>query len=231
MAPVSSIARMFSARRISAAGFLLGFLGLGGLSGCLYDSSDRCDPGQTFNADAGLCVCSGNTVAGDHGCEPCGENEIAKDDVCACIDGYELVGSACQFKPLAQGIACEDDAGCTDKVYSTCHVPEGKGGYCTDTGCADTADCKGGYACNTSATPTFCEQPPTGQGMHCAKNADCAGTEATYCENHNTFMCFVEGCSLTENDCFTGYQCCDLAALSSGIIQKKICVKSGTCGQ
>jgi hypothetical protein len=67
--------------------------------------------------------------------------------------------------------------------------------------------------------------------MPCASSDDCAANDATFCEIFNTKLCYVEGCSLSKNDCFIGYECCDLGVLSSGIIQKQICVKAGTCGQ
>ena len=230
MASGSSIASMPRVRRVSAAGVLLGLLGLG-LSSCLYDSGDRCDPGQNYHADSGVCVCAGNTVAGERGCVECGENQVAKDDVCACVEGYKLNGATCEFVPLALGKACDDDSGCTDARYSACHAPDAKPGYCTNTGCTTTDDCQGGYACNTSTTPSFCQQPPSGQGDHCASEQECSGKDASYCEVFKTKQCYVQGCAVGGDDCFAGYECCDLAALSNGIINKQICVKAGTCGQ
>jgi hypothetical protein len=231
MQSLSYIAGMFSLRRFSAASLLLGFVSLGGAASCLYDSSNRCDSGQRFDPGAGLCVCAGNTVAGDHGCVACGDHQIAANDACTCDAdaGYTMVGAACQLSPEGLGAACQADADCTTAPYSTCQVDSGTG-YCTNTACATNDDCTGGYACNTTSTPTFCQQPPTGQGMSCASDADCAGTDATYCETFTAHTCFVQGCSLTTNDCFSGYSCCDLGPLSGGLINKQICVMAGTCG-
>jgi hypothetical protein len=212
-------------------GLLLAFTSLGGASSCLYHSSDRCDPGQIFEAENGLCVCDAkqNLIAGDHGCIACGDHQVAANDACGCEDGYTLVGGTCQLVPLALGMSCTADKDCTDAKYNRCHVVAGGGSYCTNTGCADNTGCDGGFGCNTSTDLAYCEQPPSGAGKSCATDADCAGTDATYCENHNSHVCYVEGCSLTANDCFPGKDCCDLTGPSFGTIKKQICVDSGTC--
>ncbi len=232
MGPASSIADMFSRPRISAVGMLLAFASLGGASSCLYHSSDRCDPGQTYNSEAGLCVCDEkqNLIAGDHGCIACGDNASAKDDGCHCDEGYTGDGFTCKLTPAAQGITCKTNADCQDKVYDTCHL-SGDSGYCTNTGCTAVDDpaCTGGYACDLSASPAYCVRPPDGAGNACKSNDDCMGTEATYCETFNAHSCFVQGCSLTDNDCFPGKDCCDLSTLSGGIVKAVICVDAGTC--
>ncbi|HWZ92935.1 MAG TPA: hypothetical protein VNW92_28915, partial [Polyangiaceae bacterium] len=174
---------MFSLPKISGAWLLLGFFGLGGASGCLYNSADRCDPGQSYDPGSGLCICAAgtNTVTGDHGCVPCGEHEVATNDVCTCADGYQMPagGSTCVIIPKGLGDSCKADAECTDATYNSCHL-DGDTGYCTNANCSTSDDCTGGYACNTNSAPSFCQRPPTGQGMSCSSDADCAGTEATY---------------------------------------------------
>lgn len=230
MGPESSIAGMFARSRISGVGMLLAFVSLGGASSCLYHSSDRCDPGQVYNADAGLCVCdeSLNKVAGDHGCETCDRNATAKDDVCTCNDGFSGDGITC----VAVGAACKADADCKDKRYDTCHLSSADSGYCTNSGCTtvDDAACSAGYKCDLSGKTGYCERPPSGAGMACKTNDDCTGTDATYCESFNTHQCYVQGCSLTANDCFPGKECCDLAPLSGGLVTAVICVDAGKCG-
>src|SRR5262245_6651777 len=54
----------------------------------------------------------------------------------------------------------------------------------------------------------LCGRVPTGQGMACQVSADCAGTEATYCEAVQLKQCLVEGCDTAANDCSSGYLCC-----------------------
>ena len=58
---------------------------------------------------------------------------------------------------------------CTDAKYNTCHIVSGGGSYCTNTGCADDTACDGGYACDISTDPAYCERPPTGDGQSCAR--------------------------------------------------------------
>jgi len=214
----SSISAMVSVRRISALGMLVAFSSLLGLSSCLYDSGDRCDPGQAYNADAGLCVCSGDTIAGtkpdgSQGCVPCPEGQVARDDACV-SEG-------------SQGQACESDEDCTDATFDTCHLLDDGAGYCTNVGCAAN-ECMGGYACDTVAMPTYCARPPDGAGKSCASDADCAGTEATWCDIYQSHVCYVQGCDLSGNDC-PGKECCDLGVASGGLLKKTICVDTGSC--
>jgi len=225
---------MVSVRRISAVGMLVAFSSLLGLSSCLYDSSDRCDDGQAFDSKAGLCVCTGNTIAGttekgNPACVACPEHEVASNDACVCEDGYQrpTPEAACMIVPDALGLACQSDQDCTDETYDTCHLLDDDSGYCTNTGCA-AGECTGGYACDTVATPSYCARPPDGAGKSCADQEDCAGTEATFCETYVTHVCYVEGCALDGNDC-PGKECCDLAISSGGVVRKTICVDSGTC--
>lgn len=229
MGPASSISDMLCRSRISALGLLLAFTSMGGASSCLYHSSDRCDPGQIYDADAGLCECDNSMglVTGEHGCVSCGDHQVVKADACVCEDNYELVGTEC--KPTKRGLACMTDRDCNDAKYNTCHALSSDGGYCTNTGCAVDTDCDGGYACDTSTAPSYCERPPTGDGQACLSNKDCEGTQATFCESFMTKVCYVQGCSLTTNDCFGGKECCDLTGPSGGVYKTQICVVAGSC--
>ena len=232
MATGSSIAGMSCARRAPALGMLFVFMGLLGATSCLYDSGNRCDPGQRFDSSAGLCVCdeAQNKIAGEHGCVPCGANEVAQNDACSCAPGFTRpsTGAACTDFPPALGTDCAKDADCPDSTYDTCHIVSEGSGYCTNA-CTDSSACAGGYACDAAATPSYCKRPPVGQGKSCASDTDCQGTEATWCESFNTHVCFVQGCSLTKNDCFPGKECCDISAASLGLMKNPICVDTGTC--
>jgi hypothetical protein len=225
---------MVSLRRVSALGMLVAFSSLLGLSSCLYDASDRCDPKQTYDPNAGLCVCTGNTIAGTEadgspGCVACAEHEVSNNDTCSCEEGYErpTPDAPCLSVPDALGLPCNTDQECTDATYDTCHLQDDGSGYCTNVGCQQ-GECTGGYACDTVATPTYCARPPDGAGKPCGSDEDCAGTEATWCETFNTHVCYVEGCALDGNDC-PGKECCDLAIRSGGLVTKTICVDFGTC--
>lgn len=234
MGPMSSISAMVSARRISALGMLIAFSSLLGLSSCLYDSGNRCDSGQAYDANAGLCVCTGNFIAGtkadgSQGCVACAEHEVAKNDACGCEEGYQrpTPDGACTIVPDALGLACKTDKDCTDSTYDTCHLLDDGSGYCTNVGCARD-ECTGGYACDTVANPSYCARPPVGAGNSCKSDFDCAGTEATYCETIQSHVCYVEGCAVDGNDC-PGKECCDLSVPSLGTIKKTICVDLGAC--
>jgi hypothetical protein len=99
-------------------------------------------------------------------------------------------------------------------------------GYCTSAGCAATAECPTGYTCRKRGAPSHCARPPVGQGRPCTTAAECAGTEATYCESNTLKQCLVEGCSAAQNDCASGYTCCDLAKLG---LAKTLCLPTAAC--
>ena len=189
-----------------------------------YDANDRCDPGEVLFADS-RCVCDVGMVPAALGCVPCGENETATATGCECTDGFARPeeGAACEEKPSGQGNACSNQMPCATSAYSYCYTA---GGYCTSAGCSSSTDCSSGYACDPSATPSFCRRPPTGAGKACATAADCAGTEATFCDAFVTHTCRVEGCTPSPNNCFEGTKCCDLSGFG---VPRPICVDGGMC--
>jgi hypothetical protein len=113
---------------------------------------------------------------------------------------------------------------CTDATYNHCAAA----GYCTTSGCTGAGDCTGGYACDVSGTPAYCRRPPMGIGKTCTSNADCAGSEATFCDMFGGNKCIVEGCSLSPDSCFPGTECCDLTAFG---VPMPICIPEGACAQ
>jgi len=198
------------------------------VSACVYDADDRCDQNQTL-WDGKRCVCVEGAALTESGCVMCGANERAAGTTCECIEGYSrpAPGSACEPKPAGLGDACDTaSTPCTNASYSECHVVSGTTGYCTNTGCSATSGCSGGYACDTSSTPPFCRRPPLGQGAACDSAQDCAAYEATYCESFQTHQCLVEHCSTSPDNCFSGYQCCDLTSLG---LNNTLCVPAGAC--
>lgn len=68
---------------------------------------------------------------------------------------------------------------------------------------------------------------PEGLGDPCTGPDDCAGTDATYCDTIVTQTCLVENCNVDNDDCYTGYQCCDLTMFQL----PTLCVPEGTCPQ
>jgi len=197
--------------------------------GCVYDPSHRCDENETLSSDGRQCTCVPSAAMTAHGCTLCKANEVPGKGTCDCAPGYSrpTPDAACQQAPSALGLACDpQSAPCTDATYSTCHLTSGSAGYCTSTGCSTSADCASGYACDTSASPFFCARPPVGAGQACQSTADCAGTEATYCDSAVTHQCHVEGCTLAPDNCFSGSVCCDLSTFG---VAKPFCVQTGTC--
>ena len=132
-------------------------------------------------------------------------------------------GQPCVAAPSALGAPC-DAAGatCSDATYGVCIGANGGAGYCTRE-CASGDPCEGGYACDTAATTPFCRRPPVGAGTPCERDADCAGTEATFCESFVLHQCVVQGCSAAAADCFAGSQCCEQLA------PVPLCLPNGAC--
>jgi hypothetical protein len=185
--------------RYAAALFAL----LGALpSACVYDSSDRCGPHQVMYEDL-RCVCDATSVP-------------------------NAAGTGCEPAPVGQGAPCDATKLCTDAEFNHCEAGADGSGYCTKTGCASSDDCTNGYACDLAVTPSVCRRPPAGLGMSCTSNADCAGTQATYCDTFQTHSCLVQGCSLAPDNCFTGYECCDLSAF---MIPQPLCIPQGACAK
>lgn len=199
---------------------LLGF----SLGGCLYDSDQPCDAGMEVYGDGERCVCPAGTVYTPLGCEVCGDHEIATPTACVCEEGYArpTADAACVETPTGLGAACDPAASACPPAYDRCQ-PAGASGYCTTSGCTSNEDCEGGYACNADA---ICQRPPTGLGMSCTSPDDCAGMEATFCDTFVARSCQVQGCTLDPNDCFSGFECCDLSAFG---LPQPLCIPAGTC--
>lgn len=199
------------------------------IHGCLYDSDDPCSPGQVILDDA-VCVCADGSALTDRGCIPCGENEVAGSGACVCAAGFSRTseGAPCAAEPSLLGLACDtESAPCSDATYSLCHVSDGAGsaGYCTEA-CASSEDCDGSYACDTTTSSPYCRRPPTGTGLACATDADCAGNEASLCESFMLHACVVANCSPTAQDCFPGTKCCDFTAFGA---PAPFCLPDGAC--
>jgi hypothetical protein len=195
--------------------------------GCVYDSSNRCGPHQVMYGDSLRCVCDSTSAYSATGCTPCGEHEVPGPAGCACEPGYAkpAAGAACSEVPMGLGSPCSTSEPCADPTFAVCAPGADGSGYCTNA-CAAAEDCSGGYACNTSAAESFCQRPPTGTGVSCTSDADCAGTESTYCDSFVTHACLVQGCTVSPNDCFSGTECCDLSAFG---VPQPICVAQGGC--
>jgi len=195
-------------------------------SACVYDSKDRCGPHQVMYSNL-RCVCDATSATTATGCQPCGDNEVPGATGCVCKAGYvkPAEGEACVEAPMGLGVECDlTTTPCTDPQFSHCETGADGKGYCTNTGCTSAADCTGGYACDPATTA--CLRPPTGLGMSCTSEADCAGTEATYCDTFQSHSCLVQGCTVAPNNCFSGWDCCDLSAFG---VAQPLCIPAGAC--
>jgi hypothetical protein len=206
---------------VGAAGILL-------LCRCVYDPDDRCDPGQVFNGSA--CVCpAGAVMQGGGLCVACGANEAPSGNSCECATGFSRpsADAACAPNPANVGTACDTTSTpCTDPVYGYCQVVAGTSGYCTIAGCASSQECTAGYQCDTSGSPSYCRRPPSGLDAPCTSSTDCAGFDATFCDTYSSRQCYVQGCTMSPDNCFPGYACCDLSSLG---FASTLCLPEGSC--
>lgn len=196
-------------------------------AGCVLDTDDKCGERQVIWGDDEQCVCEEGSAYTPEGCVPCTANEVASATGCACATGFARPSPelACAEIPVGIGVACSTAAECLDLPYPVCQAAAVGSGYCTSANCTTSAECAAGYACNTTATPTYCQRPPLGAGTSCTSPADCAGTEAIFCDTFVTRTCRVQDCSLAADDCFEGTECCDLSMYSI----PNLCVVGGTC--
>lgn len=148
---------------------------------CLYDADQRCGPDQEFSEDLAYCICVEGTAWTEDGCQKCGRNEVIGAAGCECRTGYERVDGRCEEAPEPEPPPEPGDGGAGD----------------------------GGGASEPPPEPE--PEGPDGLGMSCQTDADCAGTEAEYCDLFVTFGCLVAGCSIGGDDCPTGYECQDLS--------------------
>lgn len=194
---------------------------------CVYEADDACGPHQVLDTVYLRCVCAEGFAFTPEGCVACAENELPGAQGCSCVEGFARPRpeSPCEPVPAGIGEPCGDASPCTDPTHAYCAQSLDGSGYCTKTGCSGSDDCEAGYACDSSVAPSFCRRPPVGQGQPCTSSEDCAGTEATYCDSFNSRSCLVEGCSLSANDCFAGWVCCDLSRFN---VPQPICLQ-GAC--
>lgn len=200
--------------------------------GCVYDPNRRCDSDQRYNGFS--CLCAANAILVNGGqCVACGANEVGGENGCVCAQGMarQSPDAGCEPLPADQGAACDTvTTPCSsDSTFSYCFAASGTSGYCTTSDCASDAGeaCTGGYACEVSAAPSYCRRPPIGLGNSCTSAADCAGSEATLCDTMISNECQVQGCTLSPNNCFPGWDCCDLSSYGIGV--STVCVPAGKC--
>jgi hypothetical protein len=212
-----------------------GLLAMMLLGSCIYDPDHPCGAHQTYKDGHCFCETTSRINAQNTGCEPCGEHEVGVSNLCLCADNYARETEQGPCLPLGEafGRACDPtDNPCTDPVYAYCYVPsDGKEPYCTKQGCKFNQDCGTAYGCEIDASPSFCKKYPVGLAKACTANADCAGTEATYCDTFVARICLVQNCASAEVTCYANSVCCDYSNLGTPV---SVCVdpaalKDGQC--
>ncbi|WP_437298276.1 hypothetical protein [Sorangium sp. So ce426] len=190
----------------------------------------RCGENEEVGPSGCLCKAGYGRADAAVSCSACGENEVTgATGACECAPGFSRASAEapCTATPAGLAAACDTaTTPCPEAAYSYCHAASGTSGYCTSQGCEGPADCAVGYMCDLTVAPSYCRRPPIGAGKPCAGDADCAGTEATYCNVQLTQKCQVQGCTLSPNNCFTGTVCCDLTAYG---VEQYQCVAEGSC--
>jgi hypothetical protein len=178
------------------------------------DGEDRCDKNQVFvGGDAPACLCAENTIMDPrgYGCVPCGANEVVTGAACACASGFARATPSAACEPV---VGQELGAACTGE--GTCRAPypycatDGADKYCTVQGCGATTPCPTSYRCEQG----FCAKV-TGLGKACSSPADCAGTDAVFCNTFAGSTCVVQGCAADTSLCPAGSVCCAIAGNSS----------------
>ena len=173
------------------------------------------------------CVCEPGYVlsARGYGCDACGDNEQVVADKCECKSGYarSTPSSACEAQVGSLlGSECSDEQPCTEPNPYCAKTADGS--FCTTRDCKVNDDCPAEWRCADSQSGKFCTKPPRGYLMHCESNADCADTEAHFCEPFQQHVCIVSGCAAHPADCPSQMVCCDLTAL----IGESLCVGRAT---
>jgi hypothetical protein len=199
--------------------------------GCLVDLDNRCGEHERYDAEQGICLCSGDYALVGNRCEACGEHETGSPDGCVCVDGFSRPTPDADCQELAGlGQDCQSDADCGDPSYGYCYVASSDApGYCTSTDCNTAADCPTNYGCNTRQSPAFCERPPVGTGDDCKSDADCAGKAASYCEVVAFHACAVNDCKPDPSKCHGDWVCCDIGLLSQSLCVPPDALEDGNC--
>lgn len=216
--------------------FWLGALGC--LQAACIVGENKCDAHQVEAKDNKFyhyCTCEPNAIpsAAGFGCTPCGANEIVVAGACACAPGFAKLSAtdACTEVVVGQVAihqACASDTDCGG-AYPYC-ASAGSSGYCTAKGCTSHADCtEESYYCDDAGATKFCHEPPTGVGMTCVSDADCAGKAASHCETQQSHTCIITGCGTDPGKC-KAQACCDLTSLGAGsLCVPQSSLKGGKC--
>lgn len=187
-------------------------------TGCIYDSSDRCGAYMTYDTARAACRCDDNAVIDGLGCKPCAADEVVFAGACGCAPGSAKNAQDVCERIAGLGDPCTSATDCTNPAFAYCAPGTAT---CTST-CADNSGCGDAYTCATWEAQPYCRQF-VGLGQSCASSADCAGTDAAFCDIYQTHTCIVAGCSLATDDCPRGTMCCDFSQYGLGTLCAAAC--------
>jgi hypothetical protein len=163
-------------------------------------------------------VCPAGSVSGSvlGRCAVCGAYERAAGTACQCVEGYVRDATTRQC-------AAEPSPGDPDASVAA-PAPGGPlGGECSMSNA-----CAPGLLCDIHDTG-LCVAGPAGLGMTCGATADCAGTEATYCESFSTRTCQIQGCRETSGRCPGDMACCDFSIIGVSLCVPSDALTEGQC--
>ncbi|HEU4581272.1 MAG TPA: hypothetical protein VFS67_23600 [Polyangiaceae bacterium] len=72
-------------------------------------------------------------------------------------------------------------------------------------------------------------QDSTGSGKACTSDADCEGQAASYCESFVSHSCLVPDCTVTPDNCHSGFECCSFAGIQGLESVPNLCLAEGLC--
>jgi hypothetical protein len=185
------------------------------VSACLVDAGDPCGD-ELVETATGACMCPEGTVPDGARCAACGENEHPAGGECACDEGFVRATANASCEPFSAECQPPD-----------CPEPC-EGDDCEPASCESSAECASPLLCDVHGSGA-CEPPPEGLGKSCASDADCAGTEATYCEVFQTLTCQVENCVESSGVCPGDMQCCDFQILGRSLCIPSDSLNDGEC--
>lgn len=195
------------------------------LQACIVEES-RCDANEVrTSTTTSVCECAPGFVlsAAGYGCDPCGPNQEVSGGKCVCAAGFQLSQDGSNCEPVAgsyPGKSCSPSDPCTDPA-PLCLTWSNES-YCTTRGCTRNGECPPGWLCE-SADGGFCRQP-TGLLDDCQSDAQCAGTDATFCERVQSFKCLIQECATNPSVCPSSYVCCDFEAF----LGRSLCLPDST---
>jgi hypothetical protein len=190
-------------------------------SGCVYDANDRCGENMTYDTTLEACLCTDHAVVSGLGCKLCASDEVVIAGACGCARGSAKNADSICERITGLGDSCESASDCTNPAFSYC-APGVAGSTCTST-CTDDTGCGDAYTCATWEPQPYCREF-VGLGASCTSSADCAGTDAMFCDTYQSHTCIVAGCSLDESECPRGTMCCDFSQYGLGTLCAGACL-------